>query len=586
MRKLKMVAMGALLAGTALAAPASAAEAAEVRATPPSAPLPTLDVVLAPHAVVGQGGQVGQVDRLDVQLRIGAPGIVAGQALLRMPLTIVSTPTAAYDAAAIHASDERGPLKLTAVDEAATPTATYRRYEVDRATSGNVTVRYATPPRAVDAGTRNGPLFDLRAQPGGVMGAGVYFFALPEQADHAPYRITLKWNMAAMPAGARGVWSGGEGDQNTIGPADVLAFSFYAAGAVQSVPADGKGDFGLYWLAKPPFDVAQLAGGLKKLYASMSAFFNDAGAPYRIFIRANPYPAGGGTALPKSFMFGYGVDGESASNDLQMLLAHEMTHNWPRLDDSEHALTAWYTEGTAEYYSALLALRAGVIDQAKFLGVVNERAAGYYTNVFRNLSNTDAGAKFWTDARAQRVPYGRGFMYLARVDAQIRAASGGKRSLDNLVLEIRARQQRGGKVGNAEWLQMVVAEIGEGARAEFDEMVAGKPIAPLPSAFAPCYRPVRGSERPFDLGFDEMRLGVVSGLRADSAAAAAGVQEGDQIAAITPLRALRSDPAQVMRLGVQRGGQVLELSYLPRGAAVPSWHWERVAGVPEAACKL
>lgn len=547
-----------------------------------SAP-PALDVVLAPHATPGQPAVV---DRLDVMLHIGAPAIAAGKALLRMPLTIVSTPTAAYPASSIHASDAAGPLALVAVDEAPTPTGTYRRYETQRATRGDVVVRYATPPRAVDAQTRNGPLFDLRTQPGGVMGAGVYFLALPQNAGGAPYRMSLKWDLDGMPKGARGIWSGGEGPQSLVAPSDVLAFSFYAAGAVQSEPATGTSDFGLYWLAKPPFEIAPLAAGLRTLYGSMAAFFNDAGAPYRIFIRANPYPAGGGTALAKSFMFGYGVNGETASTDLQMLLAHEMTHNWPRLTDDDHASTAWYTEGMAEYYSAILTLRAGVIGQAKFLEVINDRATGYATNPYRDLSNAAVGAKFWVDARAQRVPYGRGFMYLARVDAQLRAATGNAYSLDDVVKEILARQKRGEKAGIAEWLALVTAKLGEGARTEYQAMADGQPQVPLATGFAPCYRPVQVQVRPFDLGFDEMRLGQATGVRAESTAFAAGVREGDKILSLTSMQAVKADPALAMHMTVQRGAVQVNIDYLPRADAVPAWQWERVPGVPDTACKL
>jgi predicted metalloprotease with PDZ domain len=202
------------------------------------------------------------------------------------------------------------------------------------------------------------------------------------------------------------------------------------------------------------------------------------------------------------------------------------------------------------------------------------------------LSNLEAGAKFWSDSRAQRVPYGRGFMYLARVDAQIREKSSGKRSLDTLVLQILARQRRGERVGVSEWVVLVTRELGEVARADFQDMVAGRLIVPPQNSFGPCFRPVSAPERAFDLGFDEGRLGVVTNLRAESAAAAAGVKEGDTIVAMTPLREVRSDSDRLMELTIKRGDQQLRLSYAPRGLPVASWHWIRVPGVPDAACKL
>jgi hypothetical protein len=564
-----MLALAALVAASpALAQPGAAS------------PPPPLDVLLTPHMANGE------VDRLDVRMKIAAPEVGAGSALLRMPVILVSTPTAAYEASAIQATDDRGALRLTAEEEPATPSGVYRRYLTDRATVGDVTVRYGAPPRDVSIATRNGPLFDLRRQTGGVMGAGVYFFALPDK--ETPYSISLDWDLTAMPAGARGVWSVGEGRQTIIAPAEVLAFSFYAAGTVKSVPEAGGEAFALYWLDQPPFDTRVLAGELRTLYDFMSNFFGDAGAPYRVFIRGNPYPAGGGTSLARSFMFGYGAGGETTTKSLQQLLAHEMAHNWPRLNgDEDHALTAWYTEGTAEYYSALLSLRAGVLTPDAFLRVLNEGAEGYYTNPYLTLTNAEAGAKFWQDSRAQKVPYGRGFMYLAKVDAQVKAATGGRRGLNDLVLEVQARQRRDETVGAAEWVEMLGREIGAvEARAGFDAMVSGEIIVPAANSFGPCFRPVATTFIPFELGFDEMSLGVVSKLREGSAAAEAGLKDGDVIVSMTPLNTVRDDEARTLNLEVRRDGVEIGISYLPRGAPVPGWRWERSPGASDAECVL
>ena len=541
---------------------------------------PRLDVLLSPHSTGGA------IDRLAVQMRLQAPNVAAGQVLLRMPLLLASTPTAAYEANAIQATDDKGPLALVAADEAPTPTGRYRVFKAERSSVGDVEVRYQTPPRAVDAETRNGPLFDLRSESGGALGAGVYFFAIPP--GDQPQRIDLKWDLSQLPPGSRGVWSFGEGEQIRVAPADTLQFTFYAFGPLKSEPKEGSGNFNLYWLAPPPFDMLKLARDTRTLHDYMSKFFHDGSSSYRVFARANPYPAGGGTALHESFMFGYGAGGESAAGtDLQMLIAHEMSHNWPRLDDKDkHAETAWYTEGTAEYYSSALSYRAKVIDVAKFLKVVNSRADGYYTNPFIALSNSASGEKFWSDYRAQRVPYGRGFMYFVRTDALIRARSGGKRSVDDLVLEMQDRQTRGEPGGLDQWREMVARELGEAGVKDYDDMVAGKMVIPPPNAFAPCLRAVQVKERPFELGFDEMRLAVVSGLRPNSAAADAGLADGDKITSLSKLNDVKSDEAMPLNMTVKRGDKTLNFSFLPRGTPVDGWRWERVPGIADERCKF
>lgn len=535
---------------------------------------PSIDAILTPEFGAADEPAIG------VTLRLSAPGLAPGAALLRMPVTLVGTPTAAYPAAAIAASDDAGPLILTASDEAPTSSGTHRNYLTARATAGPVTVRYRTAPRKVGPETRNGPLFDWRREGDGMMGAGVYFFAVPP--GQATHRIRLTWN---LPAGMRGVSSRGEGEQQWEGAGESLAFSFYAAGPVQSIPADGRGDFVFYWLKAPPFDPAVLGAGTERLYHSMAAFFGESGLSYRVFARSNPYPSGGGTALARSFMFGYGNGGQTGATGTDMLVAHEMAHTWPTMT-GDHPLTAWYTEGAAEYYSVLLSLRAGTIDHARFLSLINRKAEGYYTGTYRALSNAEAGKLFWKDPRAQRVPYERGFLYLARLDGQIRARSRGKRSVDNLVLDVLARQRKGEIVGVPEWRGLVVAELGQSAGREFDAMVAGKLIPPPRQAFAPCYRLVPATLTRFELGFSDTRPDLVKDLRANTAAARAGLREGDAIVKMTPLAGVRDNPSAEMAMEVRRGDESVSVRFLPRSEPAAGWQWQRVAGVPDSACKL
>ena len=548
--------------------------AADAKAGKAAKPLPLLAMTLSPRVEQGSAAEVA------VEMRLSAAPLAAGEPLLRMPLILVSIPTAAYPASNIEATDAAGRLDLTAVDEAPGPSGTYRNYILGRATKGPVTVRYRTAPREIGATTRNGPLFDFRREGDGLMGAGVYFMALPPET--APMRIHLAWD---LPPGFRGISSRGEGDQHWEGPADSLAFSFYAAGPVRSQPEDGKGDFVFYWLKQPPMDPIVLGTGAQRLYNSMAAFFGDSGSQYRIFARSNPYTGGGGTALTRSFMFGYGNNGVTNANGTDMLIAHEMAHTWPKMA-GDHPQTAWYSEGAAEYYSTLLSLRAGTVDHARFLSLINLKAEAYYASPFLSLNNTEVGAKFWTDGRAQRVPYERGFLYLARLDAQLKAASGGARKVDNLVLEVLAAQRAGSDVGVPEWRALVVKTLGEPAGREFDDMVAGKLIVPPATTFAPCYQMVPASLRPFDMGFDGMRPGVVGGLREGSAAARAGLREGDIVIKSTPTSQLREDPAMMAEVEVMRDGKPLAIRYLPRGAPVKGWQWQRVPGIPESDCRL
>lgn len=566
-----------LVALAMLVAQLAVSTAASAQGGPP----PALGVTIRPVATRAE------ISRVEVTLKIEQPRLPKGDALLRMPLTIVGIPTAAYEASAIKARDGAGALKLSQEEELPpTPQGTYRRYTVDRATEGDVVVEYAAAPRVVTASTNNGPLFDLRQEAGGIMGAGVGFLALP--ARKGPFRVSMNWDLSQMAAGSIGVWSLGEGNVQTVGPAEQLAFTFYAAGPLQRYPASGSSRFTLYWLKQPPFAVEELAGRIGRLYDTMSSFFRDSKGGYRVFMRQNPYLGRGGTALPQSFMIGYHAPSRPTADDLQELLAHEMTHNWPRLE-GEHGDTAWYSEGTAEYYSLVLAFRAGLLTVDDFLREINQRGNDYYVHPFRELSNEEAAKRFWNDPFVQQVPYGRGFLYLAQTDAAIRAASGGAKSLDDIVLALRARQTSGQPYGIPEWLQLVGEIIGrERAEQYYRRMTSGQILEPG-SSFAPCFSTVRQPSTRFELGFARRSLNenaTVRELVPGSNAEHAGVREGDTIVRYTDLRELSANSSKRMELVVRRGGAEQTINYLPRGQAVEAYRWVRNPAASATACRF
>jgi hypothetical protein len=550
---------------------------------------PSLSVVLKPHS------NSGTVDYVDVTMVIEHPNVAAGSTLLRMPLVVASIPTARYDGDAIQALDGSGALPLTQKDAPPTSFLSNRDWIPSRATVGNVTLHYRAPPRVVTAATRTGPLFDLREEAGGVHGAGWTFLAVPINSE--PYQIKLHWDMADMPAGSRGIWSFGEGDTTKVAPAEQLVSSFYFAGPVKSFPAQPTGRFAMYWLSEPPFDVAAAAGMIQKLFDYMSLFFHDDGASYRVFMRKT-LANGGGTALTRSFMFGYSESKPPTAESLEGLIAHEMVHNWPLLS-GDHADTSWYSEGAAEYYSVVLSYRAGLSSPDEFLKRVNEHASGYYLNPLQSLANRAADAIYWKDSRAGHVPYGRGFMYLASVDAQIRARTHNKRSLDDVVLELlnrtRAAEASGGKVkspGVADWQELIAKELGSRGVRGYENMVAGMPIAPPANTFGPCFQPFRAAVgRPLDPGFDISSLSgpkrVIKGLVAGSPAAQAGLLDGDEVIAAPDL----GDPTfrdadKPLAIKVRRAGQELSMSFVPAGKPVMGYQWKRNGHVSDSDCKI
>src|SRR5262245_49857249 len=95
--------VGCCLLLTAIATQATAAETN-------TKPL-QLELLLKPHTTAGV------VDYVEGRMTLEQPKIAGGGKLLRMPLVIVSIPTARYDGDAVQASDSNGALPLTQKDE-------------------------------------------------------------------------------------------------------------------------------------------------------------------------------------------------------------------------------------------------------------------------------------------------------------------------------------------------------------------------------------------------------------------------------------------------------------------------------------
>ncbi|MFE4194585.1 hypothetical protein ACFRJ9_01865 [Paenarthrobacter sp. NPDC056912] len=533
--------------------------------------LPRFDLHLAPMA--GEG--------LHVSYRAELAPVAGGTALLRIPLTMVSVPFPPYTAADLTVMDDDGELVLVGVDEEPTPMGQHRSWSANRATVGALTVSYFAPVRHVDESSANGPLFDLRGEDRGVIGSGMGFLVLPVTEEE--FDIGLRWRSNGH-GYAAAVSSRGEGDQTWKGRLETLAFCTFAAGDLRRYPAwhgddPSKGpvpDLAMYWLSDPPFDTDAVGSYIASSYANMATFFQEEERNYRVFIRANPFKGTGGTAMPQSFTFGYNRHGSVDAEELRTLLSHEMAHNWPKLD-GEHGDTAWYSEGTAEYYSLLLQYRGGALDVATLVHELNSRTSGYLTNPLHVVNNREAAEQFWQDSRAQRIPYGRGLLYLIAVDGRIRLASDGRKCLDDVVLDILRTQRNGGTVTLDGWVERVAAHIGPDARAMFEHMVSGADIEIPGTAFDGAVAATATLEHTLELGFDhasfKLTPRVVRGLDASSAAASAGLREGDALrTAGVPTTVMNHNDAE-LELDIIRDGETLTVRFWPRGHKVPSLRW-------------
>ncbi len=425
-------------------------------------------VILKPY------GKENIIDHMIVNFEISEAAWNEGEELCAMQLSTVTIP--GCDAENFFACDEIGELEVETSYSQPYPYS-LKHWKTLRKTQGMVTVSYTVRPRILDEKAVCGPYFDFRCEDNGANSAGISFLARFDQAEGI---ASLHWDLSEMPKKSRGVCTFGEGDVQVEGGLELLRQSYYAMGDIKSV---SEGEFGFYWLSEPSFDVDAVAKYIKDLFVKMQMFFKDSDPVYRIFVRKDPFKSSGGTALHRSYMFGWNETQSFTVEERQFILAHEMVHNWPHLNDNPYGITTWYSEGTAEYYSVMLPLRMGLLSPQKAMEEIQRRTDNYYTNPTRFMENMEAAKICWQDRRAQRLAYGRGFIFLANVDVQIRKATNNVYSLDDVMLDILEKSRRNEELGNEVFLAVVKKISGLDVTNQWEQMKNGGHIVPLAECF-------------------------------------------------------------------------------------------------------
>ena len=194
------------------------------------------------------------------------------------------------------------------------------------------------------------------------------------------------------------------------------------------------------------FDRAEFAQLARDVVTLEREFFDDRSCPFYLVSllpvgRADPSRRSlGGTGLTDAFAVyslpGVGLGEPGTGGDFASLLLHEMFHDWNghtlrRVAPSERLF--WFSEGFTSFYTRRLALRGGWMDAAAYAADLDRVLGEYAANPAREADAARVEAEFWSDPDVQKQPYQLGDLIACRVDAAIRARSGGERSLDDLM---------------------------------------------------------------------------------------------------------------------------------------------------------
>jgi len=502
-----------------------------------------------------------------------------GEPLLRLALLANTVVTSGSTIKSLTMSDRLGLIAERIEDVEEDGSNRTRRWKAPRRVEGAVTIAYRVPidPAAPYASL---PQYEMRSELGAFSAAGNAFLILPD--DKVRRKASVTWDFTAYGQSGNGASSLGVGDAGSHEaiPAAELAHMYYMGGRPGLYRSDKDGFFAA-WQGMPPFQMAPLMNWAADLHRSYGTFFGYLPPRFGVFGRTNVRNPGSGIGLSDSFAFTFNET--SKPEDLRSLLAHEMLHAWVNsldasMDEAGGLDRSWFGEGLAVHYQRLLPYRAKLMSPADFLADLNETAGRYYTNIKINVPNAEIPAGFWRDTRIRVLPYDRGSLYFAATDAAIRKASNGARSLDDLVRSMLAERRAGRPMDEALYRRLLRADLGDQGIADFEAMLRGSIVLPPSDAFGAQFRRVEKPLRRFDLGFDPASLlarpKVVRGLVPGSAAALAGLREGDEILNSFSQDGLQGDQQAFLSLEIKREGQVVKLRYQPRGETVSAYQWE------------
>ncbi len=450
----------------------------------------------------------------------------------------------------------------------------------------------------------------LDARRGFFNGTGVFLRVHGREGDaHAMHIGTLPsgWEVAtAMPPGPhKHCFVAADYDALVDHPVEMGTFwrgRFDAAGVAHEFVVAG---------APPGFDGQQLLADAKRICETEIAFWHGGDAcardvPFERYVfmlnlvedghgglehRASTALIAARRDLPRQGA----TERSDGYVNLLGLISHEYFHTWnvkrlrpagfDRLDYTQENYTEllWFFEGFTSYYDDLLLVRAGLIDETRYLKLVAKTASAVLATPGRKLQSLaeasfDAWVKYYrSDENTPNATisyYAKGALVALALDLRLRSAGRRGASLDRVMRSLWARSG-GGPISEADILAAVADVAGAHGAALADELQAwvhGTDDLPLPDLLAragvrwQAQAPTLAQR--WGLRVSESALaGVkISHVLRGSAGEQAGLAAGDELLAVEGWRVRRLDDAAALvsegtpaQLLVSRDQRVLSL---------------------------
>ncbi len=393
------------------------------------------------------------------------------------------------------------------------------------------------------------------------------------QPDHIPASAPSRFVVSDV-AGAPRFVSDLEAAANKTVPFKDLSESVLIGGDIRLIQAGGRQRLAIHGVFENLND-ADFTRAFKQVSKAQRAYWKVGSSPYLVTVLVESGPEGsfslGGTGLDDAFALFSTPD--MAMDDVLPIVAHEMMHTWipgaiGAMPDENKATDYWLSEGFTEWATLRSLIQSGAWTIEQYADAFNKSLAAYDLSSYRMASAGEIAVGFWSTPELSKVPYQRGLLIAARLDADIRDATTAKDDLDDVLHAMKRAAEREPDTLASVQLAKAINKVAGLDRQDFltRSAIKGEPFELPESLFAPCGRIVAKTRALWERGFDFSATAAndwsIQGVTPDSNAYAAGLRNGMKLAQWSEDSNDRDASKPVTAL-VHEGSSVRSISWVP-----------------------
>ncbi|WP_236634290.1 M61 family peptidase [Caulobacter sp. X] len=313
-----------------------------------------------------------------------------------------------------------------------------------------------------------------------------------------------------------------------------------------------------------------------RIIRAVRGFWGDKGEPFLVTLMAQDAPKGWRSMRGSGLGDAFAVIStrEQPLEDYRIFLTHEYFHTWNSsqvgglADGPDEPAGYWFSEGFTDYYARRLALRSGLISLEAFAADWNAALEAYGTSPARSTPNAEIAKRFWGDKFVHKLPYQRGALFAALMDAQFKDRGGLDAIMRAMRDDAKGRDPAAwGHTAATLFPRVVKARTGVDVAPQIKRYITeGEPIVLSPGVFGGCLSVETRTRASFDPGFDldeTRRTRIVSGVIPDGPAYAAGLRDGMKYMGRD--RGVDGDGSIEAGYAVRDGGPTRVIRYMPAG---------------------